>query len=286
MKQTTIKQEINIRGIGLHSGCRSELLLKPAAPDSGIVFRRSDIKDSPMIPALYCNVSDTRNCTCLQQQGTIVSTVEHLMAALYAAGIDNVLVECSNQELPIMDGSAAVFYDILQKAKKVELSAPRKYLKVLRNVVFEDGKGGQVELLPAADKNLSIEFEIEFPSKIVGRQTFNHKITPEVFARDIAPCRTFCEKYQIDYLQSLGLIKGGSLDNAVVLDGEKILNPGGFRLENECVNHKVLDLIGDLFTSGHHLLAQVKAKRSGHFHNNEVLKKLFADPQNYELTEE
>ncbi len=286
MKQTTIKQGINIHGVGLHSGCRSELLLKPAAPDSGVVFCRSDIKDSSFIPALYKNVSDTRNCTCLQHQGTTVSTVEHLMAALYAAGIDNVTVECSNQELPIMDGSAAVFYDILQQAEKVEQSAPRKYLKVLRNVCFEDGKGGRVELMPTEDKNLSIEFEIEFPSKVVGRQIFKDKITPEVFARSIAPCRTFCEKYQIDYLKSLGLIKGGSLDNAVVLDGEKILNPGGFRLENECVNHKVLDLIGDLFTSGHRLLASVKASRSGHFHNNEVLKKLFADPQNYELTEE
>lgn len=282
MKQKTLKNEIIIEGIGLHSGLPSVLTLKPAPIDSGIVFVRQGIK----IPALYSQVADTRNCTCLGRDGVVISTIEHLMAALYIAGIDNVLIEASSPELPIMDGSAAVFLDILRQAETVEQAAARQTLKVLRPVEFADDKGNTIKLRPNNGKMLHIHFEIDFPSKIVGHQTFSAEITPEIFASLIAPCRTFCEKQQIEYLQSLGLIKGGSLDNAVVLDGENILNPGGFRVENECVNHKVLDAIGDLYTSGYRILADVQANRTGHYHNNELLKKLFADKDNYEILTE
>lgn len=285
MRQQTLKQEIKIEGIGLHSGCPSVLTLKPLAENKGIVFCRTVEGKTVEIPALYNRVVDTRNCTCLAQDGIPVSTIEHLMAALYAAGLDNVEIWCTNQELPIMDGSGKVFYDILQKAEKIEQNAPRKYLKVRRPVEFVDDKGNSVALKPNDGKNLHIRFDIEFSSKIVGHQTFDEDITEDVFASLIAPSRTFCEKYQIDYLRSLGLIKGGSLDNAVVLDGDNILNPEGFRVENECVNHKVLDAVGDLFTSGFHVLADVKANRTGHFHNNELLKKLFANKENYEIVE-
>ena len=210
---------------------------------------RADLPDKPEFKAIYNQVVDTRNCTCLgNEHKEIVSTIEHIMAALYILGIDNVRIEVTNPETPIMDGSAKVFYEQLKKVPLKDLPAKRKYLKVLREVEFADGKGAKVVLKPA-DK-FDIHFTIDFPSKIVGHQEFSGEITEDVFAQKIAPARTFCEKYQVDYLRSIGLIKGGSLENAVVLDGEKILNEGGFRVENEAVNHKVLDCIGDMYTAG------------------------------------
>lgn len=280
--QYTIAQTVEIKGIGLHSGVDSILTIAPAKEDTGIVFNRIDIKNSNPIRALYSSVVDTRNCTCIGTDSkNIVSTIEHLMAVLYILGIDNAIISINNPEIPILDGSGKVFYDVLSKVAKVEQKSKRKYLKVKKEVVFEDGKGASVQLLPA--DSFSIKFNIDFPSKIVGKQNFEGDITEELFAKQIAPCRTFCEKYQVDYLKSIGLIKGGSLDNAVVLDGDTILNPEGFRVENECVNHKVLDTIGDLYTSGYYILGKVVANKSGHYHNNELLKKLFASTDNYEL---
>lgn len=285
MPQHTLAHELTIRGIGLHSGCESVLTLKPAPEDSGIVFKRVDLPDRPEIKALYTNVVDTRNCTCLgDNQGNVVSTIEHLMAALSMLGVDNALIEINNQEMPIMDGSAQPFVAALEQAGLKAQTAARKVLKVLKSVAFADDKGNQAELLPADD--FGIEFMIEFPSKIVGRQEFCEPVTLENFKQHVAPCRTFCEKYQVDYLKSIGLIKGGSLDNAVVLDGETILNEGGFRVDNECVNHKVIDAIGDMYTSGYRLRGRLKAAKTGHFHNNQVLKKLFADPANYQIIQE
>lgn len=283
--QKTLSRILEIEGIGLHSGLPSKMIFYPAVADSGVVFVRADLPHKPEFKALFNQVVDTRNCTCLgNEHKEIVSTIEHIMAALYILGIDNVRIELTNPETPIMDGSAKVFYEQLKKVPLKDLPAKRKYLKVLREVEFADGKGAKVVLKPA-DK-LDIHFVIDFPSKIVGHQEFSGEINEDVFGQKIAPARTFCEKYQVDYLRSVGLIKGGSLENAVVLDGEKILNEGGFRVENEAVNHKVLDCIGDIYTSGYRLLAKVEAERSGHFHNNEVLKILFSNPNNYQLIEE
>lgn len=283
--QKTFSEIFEIQGIGLHSGLPSKMTFYPADANSGIVFVRADLPNKPEFKALYGQVVDTRNCTCLgNEKKEIVSTIEHIMAALYVLGVDNARIEVTNPETPIMDGSAKVFYDELKKVPLKELSAKRKYLKVLQKVEFDDGKGAKVVLEPS-DK-LHIHFTIDFPSKIVGHQEFDGDIEPSVFAVKIAPARTFCEKYQVDYLRSIGLIKGGSLENAVVLDGEKILNEGGFRVENEAVNHKVLDCIGDMYTSGYRLLANITAEKSGHFNNNEVLKKLFADTHNYQIIEE
>lgn len=279
MKQHTFEKNIEIKGIGLHSGFDSVLKIMPAPENTGIVFEQNEIS----IPALYSNVKDTRNCTLLKKDGAVVSTIEHLMATFYALGVDNAHIICSNPELPIMDGSAQVFLNLLKKEKLTEQNAPRKILKVLKTVRFEDEKGNFIELSAPKTEGLKVCFEIEFPSKIVGRQVFENSITFDVFAKELAPARTFCEKYQIDYLRSIGLIKGGSLENAVVLDGEKILNPEGFRVQNECVNHKTLDLVGDLYTSGYFINADVKAYKTGHFHNNEVLKKLFENKNNYEI---
>ena len=279
MKQCTFENKIEIKGIGLHSGLDSTLILRPAPVDTGIVFVKSGVE----IKALYSEVKDTKNCTCLQKDGQTVSTIEHLMASLWARGVDNAYIDVSNPELPIMDGSALKLLEELKKAKLKTQSAERKTLKVLKNIRFEDDKGNFVELCPPKTEGLHVWFKIEFASEIVGTQIFDETVTEDVFEKEIAPARTFCEKYQIDYLRSIGLIKGGSLENAVVLDGNKILNPEGFRVQNECVNHKVLDLIGDLYTSGYYILSDVKAFRTGHFHNNEVLKKLFENKENYEI---
>lgn len=282
--QYTVKHSVEIKGIGLHSGCKAILTIEPAPVNTGIVFKRNDLTDVESIRAIYSNVVDTRNCTCLgASPQNIVSTIEHLMAVLYILGIDNAKISVNNPEVPILDGSGKVFYDILKNVELEPQKAPRRYLKVKKEIKFTDDKGSSVAILPSS--TFEVRFDIEFPSKIVGHQSFNGEITKEKFATEIAPCRTFCEKYQVDYLQSIGLIKGGSLENAVVLDGETILNPEGFRQPNECVNHKVLDTIGDLYTSGYYILGKVVANKSGHYHNNEVLKVLFASSDNYEVIE-
>lgn len=283
MWQHTFATTAEIEGVGLHSGLPSKLVFYPADVNMGIVFVRSDLPSKPILNALYSQVVDTRNCTCLgDAEKNIVSTIEHLMATLYILGVDNALIEVSNPELPILDGSAETLYNALKGVELKEQSAKRKYLKVLKPVSFSDGKGGEVTLAPAKD-GLWVNFTIEFPSRIVGHQEFYGQIKEDVFAEKIAPCRTFCEKNQIDYLKSIGLIKGGSLDNALVLDGDKVLNPDGMKHELECVDHKVLDAIGDMYTSGYFIIGELTAVKSGHFHNNEVLKKLFSDGSNYEL---
>lgn len=280
--QQTLKNSVEIKGIGLHSGCDATISVTPLPENSGICFKRADLPAENAIRALYSNVVDTRNCTCLgSSPQNIISTIEHLMAVLYILNIDNALITVNNPEIPILDGSGLEFLNILSKAQLQTQPAKKKYLKVKKEVYFEDGKGSSIKLLPS-DK-LHINFDIDFPSKIVGHQNFDKDITKDTFINEIAPCRTFCEKYQVDYLKSIGLIKGGSLENAVVLDGEKILNPGGFRINNECVNHKVMDTIGDLYTSGYYILAKVIANKSGHYHNNEILKQLFASKDNYEI---
>ena len=282
--QQTIAKELKIEGVGLHSGIKSTLILKPSEINTGIVFVRTDVADANSISATFDKVIDTKNCTCIGYDKTnMVSTIEHLMAALYIMQIDNVVVEIDGPEMPIIDGSAQTFLQKLQDTGVIKQNAPRKYIKVLQKVEVVDDKENKVVLEPADD--LYINFVIEFPSKIVGRQEFDGVINQEIFAKEIAPCRTFCEKYQIDYLQSIGLIKGGSLENAVVLDGETILNPEGFKVKNECVNHKVLDAIGDMYTAGYPILGKLTAYKTGHYHNNLILKSLFADSKNYQIIE-
>lgn len=283
LMQHTIEHKVEIEGVGLHSGLPSKMTFYPAPANFGIVFKRVDLESKPEIKALYSNIIDTRNCSCLGDENkNIVSTIEHVMSALYILDIDNVLIEVTNPELPIMDGSAETFYNLLKDVELLELDKKRKFVKVKKEVSFVDDKGNKVVLRPY-EKGLKINFEIEFPSKIVGHQVFNQEINKDIFAKEIAKCRTFCEKYQVDYLQSIGLIKGGSLENAVVLDGDNVLNEEGLRCKNECVNHKVLDAIGDLYTAGYPIIGELQASKTGHFHNNEILKILFSDKSNFEL---
>ena len=280
--QKTLSKPLKLEGIGLHSGCKVTLIIHPAPVNHGIVFKRIDLPDTPQISALYSNVIDTRNCTCLgDDKGNRVSTIEHLMAALAVAGVDNALIEVDNQELPIMDGSAKQFFCILSAPDVLQIQdAPRPRLVVKKEVTLTQ-EDKSITIRPAEEQRVC--FAIDFPSPIVGHQEFCGEITPQVFADEISPCRTFCEKYQVDYLRSIGLAQGGSLDNAVVLDGDKLLNPEGFRCKNECVNHKVLDAIGDLYTSGYYIIGELQASRTGHYHTNELLKLLFADADNYEI---
>ena len=283
--QHTVAKEIIIKGIGLHSGCESIITIKPAPINHGIVFVRVDLPNKPQIRATYDNVVDTKNCTCIgDKEGNIVSTIEHLMSALAVCEVDNALIEINNPEIPIMDGSALPFYQAIKNEGTISLAAPRKLLKVLKPVRFNDNKGAVVELLP--NDEFAVSFTIDFPSKIVGHQEFSKPLSEDIYISEVAPCRTFCEKYQVDYLKSLGLIKGGSLNNAVVLDGETILNEGGFRVENECVNHKVRDAIGDIYTAGYQVIGKLVASKSGHYHNNQILRILFSDKANYQIIEE
>ena len=283
--QHTIGRSVEFNGVGLHSGVPTKLIVEPASDNTGIIFIRSDIAGFAPLPANYSHVVDTRNCTCLgDNQGNIISTIEHLMAALAALHIDNAVVKVNAPEMPILDGGALMFYNELKKAGLKEQLSPRNILKVLKKVEFKDDKGNYAILEPA--DNYTIHFVIDFPSHVVGHQEFDGVINGDIFVSQIAPCRTFCEKSQIDYLRSIGLIKGGSLDNAVVLDGDKILNPEGFRVKNECVNHKVLDAIGDMFTSGYPIKGKLTAYHTGHFHNNRILQTLFADNSNYKVEEE
>ncbi len=285
MNQQTLDKQVIIEGIGLHSGLPSVLTIIPAPQDYGIVFKRVDLAHQPEIKALYSNVVDTKNCTCLaskQSPKDTVSTIEHLMSAFYILGIDNALVEINNPEVPIMDGSAKPFLEALSQVGIKKQEAKRKYLVIKKEVSFVDDNGNSVSIKPY-NQGLKINFEIEFASKIVGYQSFCGEINPDVFLSDIVSCRTFCEKYQVDYLKSIGLIKGGSLENAVVLDGETVLNEGGLRHQKECVNHKVLDAIGDLYTAGYPIKGELFASKTGHFHNNELLKLLFSNKENYEL---
>lgn len=283
MYQHTIKQQTIIEGIGLHSGLPSRMVIKPSPVDTGVVFKRVDLPSQPEVKALYTNVFDTKNCTCLSVDGaTIVNTIEHFMSVLYVLKIDNVLVEIDNLELPIMDGSAEPFYTALKAVGVQEQEAKRATLVVKKEIMFADDKGASVVLRPS-DEGLRVSFTIEFPSKVVGKQIFSDKIAEALFAADIAPCRTFCEKSQIDHLKSVGLIKGGSLDNALVLDGDCVLNEDGLRRPFECVKHKVLDAVGDLYTAGYPISGELLAYKTGHYHNNQILKILFSDKSNYEL---
>jgi len=280
-KQRTIKSAIKFNGIALHSGMNVNLQVLPAKENTGVIFRRVDLPDKPEIKALYSNVGDTRNSTALNKNGVTISTIEHLMCALYMAGVDNACVELDNQEPPILDGSSKIYYDALKQAGFLEQNADQQILEIRKEVAFTDPKGNTASLKPYPQ--LKIDFSIDFPSLVVGYQRFNNTVDERIFEEEIAFCRTFTEKTEIERLQALGLIKGGSLDNAVVLDGDKILNDSGFKTPNECVNHKVLDAIGDLYTSGHRILGELKASKTGHYHTNELLKKLFSDPANYQL---
>lgn len=282
--QRTLRSRIPCVGTGVHSGRRVSLTLLPAPVDHGIVFRRTDLGRD--IPATFNRVVDTKFCTVIGEGSARVGTIEHLMAALAGAGIDNVLIEVDGPEIPIMDGSAAPFSFLLECAGIVSLNTPRKVVQIVHTVRVTEGKAW-AEFQPfdatmrAGVPTLDLDVSVDFAEAAIGRQSSTLRLTQANFRNAIAPARTFALASEIDHLRGQGLAKGGSLDNAIVVDGAKVLNPGGLRMANEFAAHKLLDAVGDLALAGAALHGRFTAFRPGHGLNNKLLKALFARQANW-----
>ena len=278
--QRTLKAAIGCVGVGLHSGCRVEVTLRPAPAGSGVVFRRVDLGLD--LPARFDHVADTRLCTVLalpDRPDVCVGTIEHLMAALSALGVGNVVVEVDGPELPVLDGSAAPWLFLLDCAGLAALDAPASVVEVLRPVRVEDGEAF-AELRPSRSP-LDLTMAIEFDAAAIGRQALTLQLDEGAFRQELAAARTFTQVHEVAGLQAAGLARGGSLDNAVVVDGARVLNPAGLRMTDEFVRHKMLDAVGDLFLAGAALQGRFVGHRSGHALNNRLLRMPFADPANW-----
>lgn len=280
--QTTIAQSVSCSGTGLHSGLPATLTMRPAAAHHGIVFVRSDVGGADsLVPARFDLVASAfYGSTLKNAAGVEVRTVEHLMAALSATGIDNVLIEIDGPEVPIMDGSSEPFMALIDAAGIQAQAATRHYLRVLRPV--EVREGDKIARLMPHD-GFRIDCDIIFDAGAIGRQRFVFDVSAGAFRRDVARARTFTQAKDIEALRAHGLAQGGSLENAVVVDGDEILNPEGVRFADECVRHKALDVLGDLALAGRPLLARFEGVKMGHAMNNKVLRALFADPANFDL---
>lgn len=281
MMQKTIKQETSIQGVGLHSGNEITLTLKPAPANSGLTFIRTDMDaDKATIPALWNNVVDTKLCTVVaNKHGASVGTIEHLMSALCACGIDNLIMEIDGGEVPIMDGSAAPFTKAITAVGTQELSAPSRAIRILKEVSVEkDGK--RVTLTPSDVPTYTGRIEFNHPE--IGDQDYSVQLLNGNFAHEIANARTFGFLHEVEYLRTIGLARGGSLDNAIVLDQDKVLNEDGLRFENEFIRHKLLDAIGDLYLAGAPIQGEYKGLKAGHEMNNAILHALFADESAWE----
>jgi UDP-3-O-[3-hydroxymyristoyl] N-acetylglucosamine deacetylase len=283
LKQRTLKKSINATGVGLHTGEKVKMTLRPAAPDTGIVFRRVDLPDSAEIKVQPQYVCDTRMCSALEHEGVRVATVEHLMSALAGLGIDNIYVELSAGEVPIMDGSSGPFAFLLQEAGIVEQAAAKKFIRVKKTVEVHDGDKW-VRFDPYF--GFKVDFTIDFAHPVFEHTGNNVKIdfADNSYIKEVSRARTFGFMHEVETLRSMGLARGGSLDNAIVLDEYRILNQDGLRYEDEFVKHKTLDAIGDLYVLGHQLLCAFTAHKSGHALNNQLLRTLMADKDAWEYT--
>ncbi len=284
--QRTLKTLTRAVGVGLHSGERVELTLRPAAPDTGIVFRRTDLNEPVTIPARATSVCDTRRASTLASGGVRVSTVEHLMSACCGLGVDNLMVDITAEEVPILDGSAASFVYLLQSAGIVAQAAPRRFLRVRRPVEVRQGEGRHLKwarLEPYHGYKLSFEIEFEHPAVNASAQQVEFELGRDPYAREIARARTFGFARDVEALRGQGLALGGGLDNAIVMDDVKVLNADGLRCADEFAKHKILDAMGDLYLVGRPMLAAYSAYRSGHELNNRLLRELLAQPDSYEL---
>ena len=281
--QYTLRNSISCAGVGLHSGRKLTLTLHPATVDSGIVFRRTDLGID--IPARFDNVVDTRFSTVVAAPGqpqSRLGTIEHVMAALAGCGIDNVRIDVDGPEIPVLDGSAAPFVFLIDCAGREQQSAPRRMIEVLKRVRVEMGEAF-AELRPAAGDSLSLSLSIAFPARVIGRQAYSMVLTDQDFRSEIAPCRTFTLLGEIEALRRAGLAQGGSLDNAIVVDDDRVLNPAGLRRRDEFVRHKMLDAVGDLALAGQPIRGAFIGHRSGHGLNNRLLRSLMADPSAWRI---
>ncbi len=282
LKQRTIKSIVKTVGIGLHSGRKVELTLRPAVPGTGIVFSRVDLPTPVDIPASAMSIGDTRLASVLQKDGARVSTVEHLMSACAGLGIDNLYVDVTAEEIPIMDGSAASFVFLIQSAGIEEQNAPKRFIKVKKPVEIRDGDKF-ARLDPFFGFKLKFTIDFRHPAVDKTGQELEVDFANTSYVREIARARTFGFAHEVEMMRELGLARGGSMDNAIVLDEYRILNNDGLRYDDEFVKHKMLDAIGDLYVVGHPLLASYTAYKSGHGLNNALLRELLAHEDAYEI---
>ena len=280
MYQTTIKKSVELVGIGLHKGSPVKLRLEPLESNSGIVFYRSDVDVSiPLIPA---NVVDTKMATVIGKDGYVISTIEHLLSAVYAYGIDNLKVIVDADEVPVMDGSSASFCMLLDEAQVSELDTPKKVMRIKKEVMIQEGEK-YVKLSPSPD--LKYDFTIKFEHPVIKQQDFSLQFTKQAYKEEISRARTFGFLHEVQYLRSKGLALGGSLENAVVLDEKKVLNPEGLRYSNEFVRHKILDAIGDMSLIGMNFIGNYEALAGSHNLNHKLTLKLLKNTDNYEVIE-
>lgn len=280
--QKTISKKVSIQGVGLHSGDTVTLSLLPAKPDSGITFVRKDLNSNNTIKVDPYLVSDTRLCSTLEKESAKVMTVEHLMSALYAYSIDNIIIEISGIEVPILDGSSNPFIYLIQSGEPINQEREKKFIKVKKALKYEiDGKFAMLEPYDG----FKIDFSIDFPHPVFADRNNSISIDyyKDSYVDEIARARTFGFMQEVEYLRSNGLAKGGSLDNAIVMDEYKIINNDRLRYEDEFVRHKVLDAFGDLYLTGHALLGKFTAFKSGHEINNQLLRLLMKDKDSYDL---
>ena len=285
LKQRTIQSLTKAVGVGLHSGQRVELTLRPAQPETGIVFRRVDLPVPVDIPITATAVTDTRLASTISNGGAKVYTVEHLMSACAGLGIDNMYVDITAQEVPILDGSASSFVFLLQSAGIVEQNAPKRFIRILKSVQVQEGEGETTKwarLDPHHGYKLTFEIDFHHPAVDQTGQRVVFDIDKDVYTRDIARARTFGFTKDVETMRANGLGMGGGLDNAIVMDDYKVLNSDGLRYDDEFVKHKILDAMGDLFLLGKPLLASYCAFRSGHAMNNKLLRELLSQPDSYE----
>lgn len=282
IRQTTLARAVHCSGIGLHSGAAVNMTLLPAPEDSGVCFIRSDLEgEARRIPVRPEAVSDTMLGTTVSNgRGGRVLTIEHLLSAFAGLGVDNVEIVLDAEEIPILDGSAAGFVILAESAGLKRLGRARRHIRIRRPVVVEDG-GKRAALLPAPA--CEFEFEIDFPNPVIGRQLFGLRLTPHSFKTEIARARTFGFLQDVDALRAMGLARGGSLDNAIVIDGDRVLNPGGLRFPDEFVRHKLLDALGDMYVLGMPIIGRYAALRSGHALNNALARALLAQKSAWEI---
>ena len=283
LTQKTIKNSISFNGVALHSGLNVNVCIKPAAPNFGIVFKRVDLKINNLVYPNFMNVSNTSlNTTIENDFGAKVSTIEHLMGALFGLGIDNALIEIDNEEVPILDGSAKEFISKIISAGIDVSDSPIKIIKINKEVQFSDSERF-ISIKPST-LSLDIDFELKYKNEKIGNQRNKVKVYEDDLS-DIFNSRTYCLYEDIEFIKKNGLAKGGSLQNAVVVKGKEILNPEGLRNELEFVNHKILDCIGDLYTSGYRIVASIVCSRGGHYLTNQLLRKVFQDKENFSIIE-
>jgi UDP-3-O-[3-hydroxymyristoyl] N-acetylglucosamine deacetylase len=280
-RQCTLRRAIATQGVGLHTGVSVNLRFCPAPPYAGIVFHRVDLEDFE-IPASPQFVTHVSYQTALVRKGVLVATVEHVIAALVGTGIDNVIVEVDGFEMPIMDGSAAPFVKLIQEAGLLEQDAPRQHIRIRQPVKIVDGPKS---LVASPSDRFSIHYTIEFDHPLIGRQGKHIALSEKTFVEDVAPARTFTFLSEIEALRKMGLIRGGSLENAVVLDDTGILNEDALRFNDEFVRHKILDLIGDLGLLGRPILGHIQAERAGHAMHNALVTRLIQEPHTWEIVE-